>query len=418
MLGLRIVVANHESEDGSGQPVEPLDGTTEGSEIVQRRCNTDEGNEIVERKENEGDFLLPDEDEPSWHEDARPSYSRSDQTGFLLDPDATPPILGYPDPTKFFIELIVKGKYTPLSHALKSIMDWDSTANIATLRKWRNEEYAKTTRVLKRPGAVAFVRPEIDFLYFEEARRFEHAFRRRMRRISRAASDMTQREASLRTMAWFDEVPVRYKITAGYQDKITRRFNKKFAGKTVVDGVTISAEPRPERSHNSLNQQRHRSRMICRDFRVSYQPARGPRMLPASRTDDEDSDYKNHRKRPKPWVQPPADSDDTDGEDESSVPGSTGDDGGEDYEDNSDDEDDEDGGDGAATVPTASTRRVTRQSQAEGNAASSSGQAAGQTNGSSAVTEEGEDTVEDEDVEEGLQEWDGDGEEEGDNDIE
>jgi hypothetical protein len=109
---------------------------------LQRRRTTDEGYDVVERKENDRDYLLPDEDEPSWHEDARPSYSRSDQIGFLLDPDSTPPILGYPDPTKFHIERIFKGKYTPLSHALKSTMDWNSVANIAALRKWRNEEYA------------------------------------------------------------------------------------------------------------------------------------------------------------------------------------------------------------------------------------------------------------------------------------
>jgi hypothetical protein len=102
---------------------------------------------------------------------------------------------------------------------------------------------------------VAFIRAEIDFLYFEEARHFEHAFRRRMRRISCANADMSRQEARLRTMAWFDEVLVRYKMAAGYQDKITRRFNEKFAGKTVVDGVTISTEPRLERSDNSASSQ-------------------------------------------------------------------------------------------------------------------------------------------------------------------
>jgi hypothetical protein len=160
-----------------------------------------------------------------------------------------------------------------------------------------------------------------------------------MRRIARANPDMTQPEARRRTMAWFDGVPTHYQISIGYQDRITKRFNKKFVGKTVVDGVLLSAEPRPERSSASLNQQRHRSWMICRDFNVSYQPARGSRVLPEGRTDDEDSDYKKGTKLPKPWVQPISDSDDTDCEDDTSDAGGT-DDESEDRTDDSDDSED------------------------------------------------------------------------------
>jgi hypothetical protein len=442
VLGLRIVIANHESENGEGQPVAPLDGAIEGSEIVQRQRNTDEGDPMVERNENDGDLLLPEEDEPAWKDDARPSYSRSDQTGFLIDPDTTPPILGYTDPTKFHIERIIKGKYAFLTYARMATMDWDSAAHIKNLRKWRNEEYGKITRVLKRLGAVAYIRAEVDFLYFEEARHFEHAFRSRMRKIHRTNPAMTLREARLRTMAWFDEVPSHYKMSAGHQDKIMRRFNKKFAGKTVVDGVTISDDPRPERSSNSLNQQRHRSRMICRDFTVSYQPARGPRDLPTGRTDDEDSDYKNHRRHPRPWVQPSTDSDDTVTDNESSDPESPGDggevggderdadgdddvngsDGWEDGEDDTgDDDDDDEGGDedGATAQPAASTRRITRQSQrlvnagvSSSQAGASSSQAVSQGPGISAGTVEADDAIMGENGEEENWSTDSEGEDE------
>jgi hypothetical protein len=211
----------------------------------------------------------------------------------------------------------------------------------------------KTTRELKRLGAIPFIRPEIDFLYFEEARYFEHAFRCRMRIIARAILGMALAEARLRTMARFDEWPS-YQMGKGHQTRITRMFNKKFSGKPNVDGVEFD-RPRPGRTTNSLNQERHRHRIICRDFQVSYQPARGSRVLPDGRTDVEDSDYSKETGRgggAKTSVQPPPDSDDTDPAEDPSEPESRSSEssslgGGTDGGDTDDDTDGEDGGDGA-----------------------------------------------------------------------
>ena len=358
--GLRVVIANHEAEDANGQPVQPLDGTPAGDEAVRRKRQVDGDDVPAGLRENEGDPLLPDEDEPLPGEDVRPTYENTGSRGFIINPDSSPPILGLRDPTKFHIERIIHGKYTALSSSLTNTMDWNDRRHIYALRKWRNEEYVKMTRDLKRPAAVPFHRVEIDFLYFEEARHYEHAYRRRMRRIARAHPTMTEQAIHNHIERW----GFRYKISNGYQTRITKRFNKKFAGKTVVNGVTFD-EPRPERSNNSLNQQRHRSRMLCRDFNVSYQPARGSRILPAGRTDDEDSDYQNGTRQPKPWVQPPADSDDTVDGNESSDPDSSDEEGeGNDGSDGGDDDDNDDGGD-SLFLPERSSRRVTRQSQRE-----------------------------------------------------
>jgi hypothetical protein len=76
-----------------------------------QRHTIDEGDPIVERNENDDDLLLQDNDQPAWKNDARPSYSRLNQTGFLIDPDTTLPFLGYRKPTKFNIKLVIKGKY-------------------------------------------------------------------------------------------------------------------------------------------------------------------------------------------------------------------------------------------------------------------------------------------------------------------
>ena len=149
VLGLSEVIANHEAQDHDGRPIEPLDGMDEGDEIVRRQSLNEDGAEVLDRRDVAGDLLLPDEDEPFLTEDNGPTHERTGRRGFIINPDSASTIPGMPDPTRFDIERLIEGKYTPLSHPLKDSMDFDDHRKVGLLPKWRNEEYAKITRELK-----------------------------------------------------------------------------------------------------------------------------------------------------------------------------------------------------------------------------------------------------------------------------
>lgn len=102
----------------------------------------------------------------------------------------------------------------------------------------------------------------------------------------------------------------------------------------------------PRVLQNSLHQER-RHRMICQDFQVTYQPARGSRIFHEGRTDNEDSAYSKttgRRGGAKPWVQSSPETNDTAPEAPGSDPSSSSSSG--------DDDDDDEGGDGVGGEST------------------------------------------------------------------
>jgi hypothetical protein len=216
----------------------------------------------------------------------KPTYESSKHKGYLIEYDRRPAVVNCPDPSKLRVEMIQKGRYKmsifkgqeerPRSSTAPrrrfrwhdeereddgSVcveFDWRNPDHIHQLNDWRQQFTRRQSAVTVKPPSVQYHQVEEGFLWMKHAEHIEEE-------VGRGHINPTDGES----------YPLR--VATARKQKWADALNQRFAGKTDVDGVHMSNEPRPAHLGSSIGVARYRMQTIANDFGLNFVQCHGPR---------------------------------------------------------------------------------------------------------------------------------------------
>lgn len=231
-----------------------------------------EGNEweapLIEDDEwgPEPDYFGLDDDEGSSSEGEGIRMNRARKDGFLIissQSERQTAKRGLPNPRKFLVEYIQKGRYwynrfrrekklkwpelgdDPDADDGLELFDWNNQQHVDWLNNWRRQSRVRSTGLKSRPQSQHWTQEEMDFLYALTKELLEDA-----RRENPGVPDD-------------DLLPMT--ITTEKKGEWAERMNKRFKGKTPAG----ASGPRDARNASALMTQRARMQSMVDDFKVT-----------------------------------------------------------------------------------------------------------------------------------------------------
>ncbi|KIW85093.1 hypothetical protein Z517_00481 [Fonsecaea pedrosoi CBS 271.37] len=185
--------------------------------------------------------------------------------GFLISVDGDPverAYKGFPNPAKFLVEHISKGKYTfkrfrqlkkfqwpdlekpkaTRSQSGRVDFDWNNSSHIQLLNNWRRQAVGRTTKASRQDPGQPWSKEEDDYLI-------------------KLSEDLANEKKKKSTKASKEK---RLIVSTKTKEEWAEKFNKKFTG-TVQAGST---EPRVDRTIAALMQRRCRIKELVDRFKV------------------------------------------------------------------------------------------------------------------------------------------------------
>ncbi|KAF7506896.1 hypothetical protein GJ744_011137 [Endocarpon pusillum] len=215
----------------------------------------------------------------------KPTCEKSERNGYLIEYDPKPAVLNCPEPSKLRVEMIRKRDYKMVifkghegrhrnstepnrrfrwhdeereDGEVYVEFDWSNPDHIRQLNKWRQQFHRRQAPDTITPQVMQYHPLEEEYLWQKHAEHVEEE-------VGKGRIDPTD-GSSLPLM-----------VTRARKREWADALNKRFAGKTDVNGVHLSDEPRPLRHFTSVDSARYRMQSIVRDFGVGLAQRRGVR---------------------------------------------------------------------------------------------------------------------------------------------
>jgi phage regulator Rha-like protein len=216
---------------------------------------------------SEKDAFLPsdsdDDDDMSQNSSTPSSPSRNRADGFVIDDYPDTAKGSAPNPRRFIMEYISKGKYNfnifkkesdfywpergekkPEGNTKRTLFDWENQRHVNLLNNWWRQNRQRVLNTVRRESTQKWSKEELDFLY--------SLMKELLEEVKKKNPNKTEAEL----------IPL--KVSNDKKKEWQTRINEKFVGK-ILPG---SKAPRRPREASALMTQRGRTRAIIDDFKV------------------------------------------------------------------------------------------------------------------------------------------------------